>query len=214
MDTFALDPSTTRDLGPEVLDATGRLKVMPAAYYAGTTAAERALLGHRHGLYSLPTTELCDWLRGHIGDRASIEIGAGNGVMAEHLGIVATDSYMQEDPAIRATFRAMGQPTITYGTNVKRLEARDAVRRFRPAVVIGAWITHRYDPRAHWRGGNQYGPDLAAIAERAELVLICNRSTHSKNPLLKEPHEEYEFPWLYSRSINESPNFIAVWTRR
>lgn len=52
MSSFVLDPTKIRDLAPEALGPDGRLRVLPAAFWAGTTPAERALFGHRHGLYS------------------------------------------------------------------------------------------------------------------------------------------------------------------
>src|SRR5437870_13008299 len=51
VDVKELDPSKIRDISPEALDGDGRLKVLPAAYWAGTTPDERALFGVNHGLY-------------------------------------------------------------------------------------------------------------------------------------------------------------------
>src|SRR5262245_10991707 len=76
-EVFVIVPGSTRHLAPDVLDNRGRLRVMPAAYWATTTPAERALFGHRHGLYSFPTVELVDHLREVIAGRVAIEIGAG-----------------------------------------------------------------------------------------------------------------------------------------
>lgn len=210
--TYLLDCTNLRDLAPDVIDEEGLPRVMPAGYYAETSAQERAWLGLRHGLYGLPTEELCDWMTEHIAGRKAIEVGAGNGRMAERLGIPATDLCLQDDPEIKAYFDATGQPRTQYGPNVERLEALAAVRKYRPAVVIGSWITHRYNPRRHGLGGNQYGPKMDAILERCdEYVLIGNTRTHAQNPLWRREHELLHFPWIYSRSVTDTPDFIAIW---
>jgi hypothetical protein len=210
--TYLFDVTDLRDLAPDVIDPDGLPRVMPAAYYAETTAEERAWLGLRYGLYALPTEELCDWLIGYIAGRSAIEIGSGNGRMAQRVGIPATDSYLQDDPAIRKYFAVMKQVPVTYGPNVERLEALDAVRRYRPAVVIGCWITHRYNPRRHGLGGNEFGPKMPLILDRCEeYIHIGNTKTHALDPLWDRPHELHHFPWLYSRSVTGTPDFLAVW---
>lgn len=210
--TYLLDTTNLRDLAPEVIDAEGLPRVMPAAFYATTTAQERAWLGLRHGLYGLPTIELCDWLVEHIAGRPAIEIGAGNGRMAERVGIPATDSYLQANPDVAGWYASLGQPAVTYGPNVERLEALDAVRQYRPEVVVASWVTHRYNPRRHGRGGNQYGPKTDLILQRCkEYILIGNSSTHAKDPLLQQPHELHHFPWLFSRTVTGTPDFLAIW---
>ena len=92
MGAFALDPKQVRDISPFMLDARGRLRVVPPSTLASTTPDERLLFGVRHGAYSFPTEELCDYLRERIAGRRAIEISAGNGVLAEALGIPATDN--------------------------------------------------------------------------------------------------------------------------
>jgi hypothetical protein len=211
-DFYEIDLEGLRDLSPAVIDSEGLPRVMPAEFYEGTTIAERAVLAVRHGLYLLPTAELCSWLIEHIGDRSAIEIGAGNGRMAAHIGIPATDSHQQDDQEISQYYRDLGQAKVRYGPNVERLEAKEAVRRHRPQVVVGAWVTHRYNLRRHSRGGNENGPNLEWIFERIEeYVLIGNEAVHAKHPLWEKPHEIHYFPWLYSRAMNGSRDFIAIW---
>jgi hypothetical protein len=201
-----------RDLVPEMFDAEDRLRIMPASYYRTTTGTERALVCVKRGLYGLPTTELCEWLKAFIGGRSALEIGAGNGSMAAHLGIRACDNYMLEWPEVKRVFQATAQLTAPYGANVERLEALAAVQKYRPQVVIGSWITHRYNPRDPWRGGNQYGPDLPAILKLCEhYVLIGNEETHGANPLWALPHTVEFPPWLFSRTDSIGRDFVAVW---
>jgi hypothetical protein len=207
-----VDPSRVRDLRPEVLDQDGRLRVLPAAFWAGTTREERALLGHSTGSYGFPTVELVAHLKALIGDRSAIEIGAGNGVLAEALGIPATDNRQQEMPEYAARILAAGQPPVRYGPNIIRCDAHEAVRQYQPDVVVACWVTHRYDPARPEAGGNELGVDEADIIRNcAEYVLVGNAGVHRHKPIWKLPHE-IEYPrWLYSRATNGSRDFIARW---
>lgn len=54
MDAFTLDPNRVRDLSSRLLDAKGRLRVVPARELETTAPEERLLFGVRHGLYGLP----------------------------------------------------------------------------------------------------------------------------------------------------------------
>jgi hypothetical protein len=209
---YVIDTDGLRDLAPDVIDEHGLPRIMPAAYYAATTAAERGALAVRHGLYCLPTVELVTWLTDFIDGRKTIEIGAGNGRLAEALDIPATDAYLQDRPDVRKYYEAYNQPLIVFGPNVERLEAIDAIRKHRPQIVIAAWVTHRYDPHHHTAGGNMFGPDTDTILRQVgHYVLIGNDRVHARHPLWQRPHEIHHPPWLYSRAINDSPNFIAVW---
>src|ERR1700755_3023421 len=76
-----LDPERIRDITDDVM-VDGRMQVLPAAYWATTTMPERALFGHRHGIYLFPTVELVEYLKQRIALRAAIEVGSGNGVLA------------------------------------------------------------------------------------------------------------------------------------
>jgi hypothetical protein len=207
-----LDPSRIRDITPDVLDRNGGLRVLPAAYWATTTPVERALFGHRHGLYSFPTVELVEYLRKLIGGGSAIEIGASHGVLAEHLGIPATDSRQQEVPEYRDRIVAMGQCPVRYGRNVVACDAAEAVRRYRPDVVIGCWVTHRWEPSRCWAGGNEAGIDEDdVIGHCSRYVLVGNDLVHRGKKIWDRAHH-IEYPsWLVSRAVNGNRDFIAVW---
>lgn len=205
---YLIDTEGVRDLATDVIDEHGLPRVMPADFYAGTTSTERGVLGIRHGLYCLPTVELVTWLTEFIDGRKAIEIGAGNGRLADAVGIPATDAYLQE----RDYYEIHGQPLILFGPNVERLEARDAIRKHRPQVVIGAWITQRYNRRHHAAGGSRFGVDTDMVLRHVEhYVLIGNEKVHAKHPLWQRPQEIHHPPWLYSRAVNGTRDFIAVW---
>jgi hypothetical protein len=209
---FAIDKDV-RDITQEMTGEAGLLRVMPASYYAQVHPAERALACLRNGWYGLPTIELCDWLNDFIAGRSAIEIGAGNGALARYLGIRATDNYMQEWPHVKAMYESAKQPPARYGADVEEIDALHAVKKYRPQVVIGSWITHRWNPAEPWRGGNMYGPDIPEILKLCEhYVHIGNEGPHAKDPMWEHPHK-IEFPsWLYSRTGSpERRDFIATW---
>lgn len=208
-----IDPDT-RDIAPDVFDSAGNLRVMPASFYVQTTEAERLRLCVEQGLYCLPTTELVEHLRGLIGGQRAIEIGAGNGVMAKALGIPATDNRMQEMPHYKAKYKQLGQAVVRYGDNVERLDASVAVKRYRPKVVIAAWVTHRYNPRRPEAGGNEIGAVEEDVVKACDMyVVIGNEWVHRAKSIWALPHD-IDYPaWLYSRAHNGSRDFIAVWRR-
>lgn len=212
MRTFALDPDKIRDIADEVLDEAGRMRVLPAEYWATTTPEERALFGHRNGIYSFPTVELVEHLREFIGARTAIEIGAGHGVLAEALGIPATDNRQQEWEKYRLILAATKQPPVRYGPNVIDCHASRAVRRFKPAVVIGCWVTHKYDPKRHEAGGNEVGIDEEDILRNcAVYVVVGNEAVHAGKKIWTRKHEIVYPPFVYSRATNGTRDFIATW---
>jgi hypothetical protein len=210
--TVEMDPSKIRDISDEVLDDRGRIQVLPAEYWASTTQQERMLFGHRHGIYGFPTVELVERLEEIIGQQSAIEIGAGHGVLAEALGIPATDSKQQLMAKYRFIYAASGQPPVKYGSNVEELHASRAVRKHKPDVAIGSWVTHKWDVNRPEAGGNEAGIDLRDILLNCKkLVLIGNRHVHRNNGLWDRPHTMETPDWLYSRKHNDEPDFIATW---
>ncbi|MFN9470924.1 hypothetical protein [Acidovorax sp.] len=214
MKSIVIDPSKVRDIGPLLLDAEGGLRVLPASDLKGTNAAERLMFGVRHGIYSIPTIELVEYLRERVAGRCAIEIGAGSGVLARALGIPATDNRQQEEPGLKAYYAQLGQPTVPYGEHVERLDASEAVTKYKPEVVIACWVTHRFDPARESAGGSSSGVDEAAIiAACDEYIFIGNEQVHAHKPIWELPHEKQTPAWLFSRAANGSPDFVATWRR-
>lgn len=210
-----LDPSKVRDLTSLLLDDRGNLKVVAADALAQTTVQERALFGVRHAFYGFLTLELVEHVRALIAGRSAIEIGAGHGGLARALGIPATDNLQQNDPAIRAHYELLKQPTIRYGENVLKMDAAQALHHFKPQVVVASWVTHRYDPRRHEAGGNQDGVrEEDVIAACDAYIFLGNERVHAQKSIWKLPHKKVHPPWLFSRAANGSPDFLAVWERQ
>jgi hypothetical protein len=211
-----VDPRGLRDFTDEVKDdITKAPQVMPASFYRAMSVDERALLGARNGWYAFPTVELIDWLRAAIGGRSAIEIGAGHGAIAAALGIPATDNKMQEDSVIAALYQHMGQLPVSYGPQVERLDALQAVAHYRPQVVVAAWVTHLWRDDFPELGGNMFGVYEEAVIDACETyIFIGNRKVHEKKPIWSRPHTLIEPDWLASRATNGSPDFIAIWGKQ
>lgn len=200
------------DLSSALLDGLGMLRVARAAFFEQTTVQERALFGNRHGIYGFLTYELIQWLQERINGRKAIEIGSGNGSLAYALDIPATDSKMQDNPIVAKLYENIGSPTVTYGPNVQRLPANDAVVVHKPKVVVAQWVTHLYKQSRHEAGGNMWGVNEERIIKSCEeYIFIGNEKVHAGKSIWNLPHEIIYPDWLYSRAANGSRNFIACW---
>lgn len=212
IDAQVIDKSKVTDLAPLLMDEAGSLKVVDSKVLKGTVLTDRVAFGVVNGLYLFPTTELIAALGLAIEGRSAIEIGSGGGLLAKSLGIPATDNKMQDWPHIRALYASMGQKTAPYGKNVENIDAVEAVRKYRPQVVIASWVTHKYDPNRHQAGGNEYGVIEEDILDACETyIFIGNRKVHANKSIWARPHTVIEPPWLYSRAFNGTPDFIAIW---
>jgi len=194
-----------------VFDDRGEFLILPSSFWRETTLAERAMLALKHGMYVIPTIELVEHLKSLIAGRRAIEIGAGNGVLARAIGIHATDNRMQERPKYRMIYEALGQKTISYGRDVEELDAREAIDRYRPEVIVAAWVTHRYDPARPNAGGNEIGVDENRIIDRASYLFVGNEKVHADKSIWDRPHKVQYHDWLYSRAMNGSSDFIGYW---
>ena len=167
----------------------------------------------RQGIYQLPTLELIDWLREAIGGRTVIEICAGRSCLGRPLGIPMSDSYLHLHPDMQRMYQMLKQTPTQPPDDVERLTANEAVTKYKPQVVIGAWVT-------------QYGTDgldqTNPCGTKEEEILdtgciyihIGNVGAHGKKRILERPHLEFSYPWLVGRGIDRSQNRIWVWNAR
>lgn len=154
----------------------------PASFWLEFSNAEKMLFGQTHNIYLFPTIELITELEQIIDGRSAIEICAGNGGISGALGIPGTDSKNLNDTNENCS-------SFTFGSHVEKCEASLAVAKYKPKVVIGAWVDHLYDPKRHDLGGHTVGVDEHhIISEVDEYILIGNTSVHRKSPLLEDLH--------------------------
>jgi len=214
MTTKIIKDQDTSELESLVIAEDGSLNVVPAATYEPFDQDLISLFCVRHGYYCLPTTELIDFLDKKIDGRKAIEIGAGNGSVGRALGIITTDNFQQEMPKYKMIYETMQQATVPYGPDVKPMDAITAVKRLKPKVVIGCWVTHQYDPRHHERGGNEIGIREEWILNNCqEYIFVGNVAPHHQKPILDFPHETIKADWLVSRAFERSTNVIKIWSK-
>jgi hypothetical protein len=202
----------------ELLDAEGRLKVVPSLVYEGFKQSEIALWAVQRGAYYLPTVEAVAFIRDNLlgsRDRA-LEIGAGSGAFGRALGVRMTDSYQQERPEIAAMYRLLQQPVIRYGRDVEKLDAHAAIEKYRPEVVVAAWVTNRKDEASGVTIGNPDGvweEHVIGAASVRRYIFVGHEQVHQHKPVLRFPHETLIVPGLYSRSMQSGRNVVWVWDK-
>lgn len=170
----------------------------------------------KHGFYVIPTVELLLFLQREIGDQTdkAMEVGAGHGAISRYLNIRAVDNFMQLNPQIRAYYEALKQAIVPYGPHVERIDGNSAVQKYKPSIVIGAYCTHLYNPKEHWREGNQFGFDEKKIINKVQKYIhIGNEKVHGKKPILKYPHRIIKEEWIVTRSQHKNQNVIWVWEK-
>lgn len=193
-----------------LLDDTGRIKLLPAEFYNQLDRVELRIWCHFRSRYSITTLELVQWLKDRIGDRTAIEIGAGNADLGFHLGIHSTDSHAQQAPEIARFYKETGQIPTDPPDFVEKIEAIKAIKKYRPQVVVGAWITEKYTTEV--AQNNIYGvDDLAILRNTREYIHIGSQKIHGSKSILSKPHKTFEFPWLVSRASDPIDDTITCW---
>lgn len=197
-----------------LFDEMGRLKVLPYNELKDIKQEHISQFCLSNGIYSLPTQEMIDLLNEEIGDKRdnTIEIGSGNGVYARTLHVMGVDNFMQTMSNVKEYYEAANQPTVKYGANVIKLEALEAVKKYKPDIVFGAFCTHKYNPNEHWRGGNMFGINEKTMLNKIKKYIhIGNKKIHDKKPILKLKHREIKESWIMSRSLHKNDNVIWIW---
>lgn len=198
-------------LDEKLLDGD-RIKLLPASSFAQLEGQSLSVWRNQRARYGIPTTELIDWLKLHIGDRHVIEIGSGNGDLAYHLGIQGTDNYCQHLPAVKSLYERSGLAITTPDREILKIGAIDAVISYEPQVVVASWVTQKYmDGEKGNEQSSLYGVDeVKLIGLVRTYIHIGNTASHGLKRALDLPHEVYQFPWIVSRSIQPQDNVIYV----
>jgi len=209
---MVLKPTDLTYLERNLFDSNKQLQVVPASFYESISQNDLSYFCWKHGFYCLPTVELCDWLKQKINGRSAIEIGAGHGAVCKYLGIPGTDNRLQDDPMVKSAYALQGQPCVNYPSHLIKMTGNEAVKHFKPEVVIACWVTQIYLETEHWRGGNMYGVDENAILNDVSCYIhVGHLGTHSTKRILSKPHEKFSFPWMYCRSMDTDKQIIYVW---
>jgi hypothetical protein len=203
-------------LDNRLLDDNGRIRLLSYRDYADIPPDHLRAWANLRGRYGLPTVELVNWLTDRIAGRSALEIGAGNGDLGYHLKIPMTDSYQQvEDLATQLVFASYGITPTRPPSEVEKEDGENAVRRRKPKVVVACYVTEKYRPDNTGGFGNYLGVRHDYVIERCEtFILVGNKNIHGGSRAMRIPHEEYSFPWIVTRSKDQTLNRLWVWENR
>lgn len=206
-----------------LLDENNLLRPVPTKLLNSIPQNHLLLWGTDHAVWQFPTIELIDWLKVQIGGRKALEICAGNGAIGRALGVTSTDNRSQSRPYVQRNMQAIyGAAILESATtnppkDVKKFEAVEAIRIFRPQIVFGCFVTPkgRREDAAKGIMCNAYGPDMKELLSRVPVFIhFGNKATHFENPIYKIPHEEYKFDWLFTKTFDPSLNRVWIWKHK
>jgi hypothetical protein len=205
---------SVRDISREVLENNGKARLLSSTDWKKYEWESFRAFCHFHARYGITTIELIDFLKERINGRNAIEIGAGTGDLGYHMRLPMTDSRIQENIKIRQIYHFAGQPVIKYPDDVMKFDAISAIRKFRPEVVIGSWVTRKSetddDPNSF-----AFGVDEIKLLSMVDTyILIGNTDVHQQKPIMNIQHDEYYFDWIVSRAKNQTKNRIWIWNRK
>jgi len=212
-DTFIRNAPDTSYLDKELLDDKKNLKIRDASFYENIPHEHLLVWCHFKGIYGLTTTELIDWLKTQIITDKTIEVGAGNDSIGRELEIPFTDLCVMKNPVIQAMYMLQGQPVTEYPDDIIVMEGSDAIKKYKPDVVIGCWVTQIYkEEDGSTQAASMFGFDEEFIIQNVKkYIVIGNERVHGTKRILKEPHKTLKFPWLLSRATYPEDNLIYIW---
>jgi len=189
----------------EALD--GRiLQPMSTDFYKKFNQDQLSLFCHIYGFYGLPTLELISTVHFLIDGRTAIEIGSGNGCLGRALGIHRTDNKMQEWPEIKKKYKEGNCPTIFYPNDVKKIDYKKAILKYKPQVVVASWVTQN--------DKNVFGCDEEWILDNCETYIhYGHTAVHGEKKILKYSHDSIYNKFMYSRSARQNP-VLQIWNGR
>ncbi len=193
----------------------GVFQILPAVTWNQFSQNHISQFCIKHGMYCIPTVELIHWLKARVKGKRALEVGAGSGVVGRAVGIRMTDNFQQDIPKYKFLYDQMKQSTVTYGKDVLNYDAVAAVKRFRPHIAIGCWVTHKFNPKYPDCGGNEIGLREHQILKHVEeYIVIGNNAVHNKKLIMEVPHETFNPGWLISRGFHADQNRIYIWKGR
>jgi hypothetical protein len=212
----ALNHFNTQHLDSVLLDNEGRLKVLDTVVFGQINPIELKVWARNNGVFHFITTEMITWLKDRISGKAAIEICAGKGTIGRALGIPSTDSYVLQKPRNLYKIVELGEEPTNPPPDVLRYEAMQAVRKFKPAVVVGAFVSQVHRP---WEDYNiipssPFGVDEELLLQHVQTyIMFGNKGPHKFKRIFKHKHKEYSFPWLHTRAQNQQLNRVWIWNK-
>ncbi|HEY9879016.1 MAG TPA: hypothetical protein V6D29_11200 [Leptolyngbyaceae cyanobacterium] len=203
-------PGEIESLDAQIWDIDKNIpKLLPAAFYKDIPLQSLRAWCVRRAIYQIPTIELVDWLKNKIAGKRAIEVGSGNNGLCHYLGIQGTDNRCQQLPEVITLYEMAGQVPTNPADSIKTLDAVDAVKRYKPDIIVASWITQKKLVQGN---GNQYGPEEEKIVDSGRVYIhIGNVDIHGDKRILSRPHQKIVAPGLVSRSAYPDLNCVYVW---
>lgn len=188
------------------------LRPVPYAVLQDVPQVDIVIWCNKNGVYQIATIELIEWLREQIAGRKAIEIGAGKSGIGRALGIPTTDSFLHTQPLIQIYYSMLKQTITIPPDYVEELDAEQAIKKYEPEVVVGAFITQKHHEGED--GGNMWGVEDGEVVKAATYIHIGHDTPHGKKRINALPHKKYRFPWLVNRCFFREMSAISVWEKQ
>jgi hypothetical protein len=168
-----------------------------------------------NAIYTLPTIELIQWLKGELINANAIEVGSGNSDIGYHLGIKQTDSYAQTHGLGLAYNLAYGECPTLPREDVERIDANEAIIKYKPDLVIASFLTQVFEEgdEENKIGSSLLGVREIEIIKQGKYIHIGNENVHGDKRILEYPHTTFRPPWLVTRCADQSKNVIYIWDK-
>ena len=88
------------------------------------------------------------------------------------------------------------------------------MRKYKPDVVIGCWVAHKFDPRRPQAEGFEDGIDEEDILRHCgRYIIVGNARVHRSKKIWGRPHL-IEYPSFVFSRARYPHDFVAVWRGR
>jgi hypothetical protein len=91
----------------------------------------------------------------------------------------------------------------------------EAIKKYRPKVVVAAWVTQLYQDGDTPKkiGSSIHGVDEAWVLDNVETyIFVGNEHVHKDKRILSRPYREIRNPhYVVSRAFDQTQNVIWIW---
>ena len=215
-----IDMSVVLDLSARLIDKSTGF-IVPISY-SEIKCVDKSTLNmvmQMLALYTFPTKEVIEFLKNEVDDGDpelapdAIEICAGSGWIGRGLDIPITDSCLQARNDVKELYEKNGCITITYPSDIEKLDAIYAIKKYQPEFVIGSYVTRKWGIGSR-KEGNVYGVDTGWVVNNCHrLYMIGNENVHHGDPIMKRNHKTWNEEWLITRG-DSSKARIWMWENK
>ncbi len=197
-----------------LFDESKNLRILPYAEIKSIPLLHLRAFCNVHAIYTLPTVELINYIKELlIPANNPIEICAGNNGLGKALGIISTDSHMQQTLEMHAYYTLLGQRVTSPPDDVLPLEALKAVKIMNPDYVIGSFVTQLFEKGDDINRipSSMFGVDELSLSRSVKsYIKIGNDEVHGIMRIMDLPHKTVRPEFLITRVADQSKNGIYI----